>query len=142
MTMGIEWTSELSVNIATVDDQHKTLFSIIHSLENAMTKGRAQHALGDILAQLVDYTHVHFACEESLFDQYDYPDKEEHKQQHAEFTDKIQAYKSQYDAGSIAVSKGIVSFVSEWIADHIRYRNKKYGIYFVANGFLDTHQQQ
>jgi hemerythrin len=140
--MSIEWSDEFSVNMATVDDQHKRLIFIIQSLEKAISKGRAQHVLTDIITELMEYTRVHFSYEESLFNEYNYPEKEQHKQQHTEFVDKMKAFKAQHDAGSIVVSKDIVIFVSEWIADHIGYRDKKYGVYFVANGFLALPQKQ
>ena len=69
----IEWTDELSVGIQEIDDQHRLLVSILNKLHTAMYEHQGKEVAEKILNELVDYTKIHFAVEESLMRVLGYP---------------------------------------------------------------------
>ena len=84
-----KWTEDLSVNVAEIDDQHKNLFKIIGDLSTAIQQGKNKEDLQKILEALTEYTVNHFTLEEDYFEQFDYPQKDSHKQAHDEFVLKV-----------------------------------------------------
>jgi len=129
-----QWYSDLSVHIPEIDKQHQTLINAMQTLSSAIEEGEDQAVLKKTLDDLVDYVIFHFAAEEHLFDQYDYPDREPHRQQHREFAEKVFSFKSKHDTGTGSISQHLVDFLSTWVLEHIKYWDKKYGVFFSATG--------
>jgi len=63
----------LSVNIQSIDEQHKKLVALVNNLNDAMSSGKGQLIMGKILDDLVAYTKTHFATEERLMTTHTYP---------------------------------------------------------------------
>lgn len=125
----VNWSDELSVNVAEIDEQHKQLVSMINDLHDAMTQGQGTEVLGRIVDGLIDYTRVHFDAEEKAFDASAYPDAEAHKRQHDQFVDKVVDFKHGFDEGRILLSLDVMSFLSDWLVDHIKVSDREYAPY-------------
>jgi len=78
----IKWNTDYPLNIAEIDRQLKGLIDLINWLHAAIVFGTGQKALADRLTDLAYYTIYHFQTEEKLFDEYDYPESEQHKNEH------------------------------------------------------------
>ena len=76
------WKDSYSVNVKSIDEQHKKLVSIINELNNAMLYEKGRSVIGKVLKDLVDYTVSHFDYEEKLMEKNGYSDLENHKQIH------------------------------------------------------------
>lgn len=75
----ITWNENYSVKVKQFDDQHKKLIDMINELHDAMKVGKGKDVMEKILAGLIQYTVTHFANEERLMKQHNYPDYEQHK---------------------------------------------------------------
>ncbi len=75
----IQWSDNLSVGIASIDEQHKKLLNMINVLSDALANGQANEVLVQIFDGLAVYTVKHFAYEEELFSKYGYEESEAHK---------------------------------------------------------------
>jgi hemerythrin-like metal-binding protein len=82
----------------------------------------------------VAYAGTHFRTEEKYFEQYEYPDRDNHKQAHVAFTQKVAAFKSEFDAGKRMLSMEVMNFLSDWLQTHIKGVDKKYGPFLNAKG--------
>ncbi len=80
-----QWDSRLETGIELIDDQHKELFRRIDRLEVAMYSGTGSAELTYLVEYLVDYVVDHFAAEEKLLGEMNYPDLPKHIRQHEEF---------------------------------------------------------
>ncbi len=130
----INWNTNYSVGIREIDDQHKKLISLINELYEAMRRGEGKAALGQVLGQMLDYTVYHFNSEERLFREYGYPDHEEHKQMHDYLSDNVRQLKAEYEAGSPAITRDAMLFLSNWLNVHILEVDKRYGPYLHSKG--------
>jgi len=130
----IDWTDELSVKIAEIDGEHKTLVAMINKLNDAMRQGKGKELLGEIVDGLTKYTATHFATEEKYFDKFGYPDAAKHKKQHADFVQKVSEFKSGFEQGKITLSIDVVSFLSNWLKTHILGTDKQYSEFFREKG--------
>src|SRR3972149_3293503 len=89
ISMPFEWTQNLSIGVAEIDNQHKELFKRINNLLDACTQGKGKDEVLNTLRFLDDYVTVHFTEEERLQQKYNYPYYTSHKALHAEFIKNI-----------------------------------------------------
>ena len=85
---GFEWKDEYSINIGSIDAQHKKMFEIGNKLsELTFSKESSDNdkELLSILQKLKKYTQYHFKYEENLMKMHGYVHFETHKNDHQEF---------------------------------------------------------
>ena len=75
----LQWNSTLQLGHAQIDAEHRRLVDLLNALYDAMQAGQGREVCGKILADLVDYTRVHFAAEERLMAQQGYAQTATHK---------------------------------------------------------------
>ena len=130
----LEWKDTYSVNIAVIDKQHKHLIDIINRLHSAILSGKANDALTDILTDLVYYTIYHFDTEEKFFDEHDYPQSEQHKNEHNDLVQKVAALQQKQDNGEKVLSLEVMTFLQNWLQDHILGSDLEYAPYLKSKG--------
>ena len=118
------WNEELETGIDVIDQQHKRIVELINQL-NLVSKGKADGNVGDVLAELVDYTLSHFVFEEELMEEAGYPFSKAHKRVHDIFTARVNEYKMRFDAGE-DVTDALRDMLSRWLFNHIKGDDKAY----------------
>ncbi|HPS56896.1 MAG TPA: bacteriohemerythrin [Spirochaetota bacterium] len=110
----LEWNKSLETGIELIDAQHEELFRRIDKLELAMYNGRAVTELRNLLKYLESYVIEHFAAEEDLMLQINYPDYASHAREHTDFRNMIN--------GLLADCKGrgIDSYLAIDVDKHMR----------------------
>ena len=83
--MLIEWDGVLTTGIPEIDVQHKEIFDRFNSLLIACEHGRSREEALYVLDFLNTYIKQHFADEENLQQDIDYPDLISHRQEHRQF---------------------------------------------------------
>jgi hemerythrin len=124
-----EWSNDYSVDIGSVDAQHKMLFSIGNELYTAMMAGNSKAVMSRILDRLVQYTKVHFAHEERLMRQHGFPGFEKHKAQHDALTAKVVKFQSDFEQGHVNMSVQLMHFLRDWLEHHIKESDHEYSPY-------------
>lgn len=127
-----EWHNEFSVQIGSVDAQHKTLFAIANELYTAMMAGHSKLVMARILDRLVQYTKVHFAHEERLLRQHHYPEFAAHKAEHDALTAKVLKFQADFQEGQVAMSVQLLQFLRTWLETHIKGSDQKYSPFLRA----------
>ena len=130
----MKWSTNLSVNVAEIDSQHQQLVSFINELNGAMKQGKGREILAEIITGLILYTRTHFNTEETYFKRFDYPKAHFHKQEHEKFVEKVTQFKKDFDKGNQLVSIPLLSFLRDWLVNHINVSDMKYGEFFNKNG--------
>lgn len=120
------WSDKLSLGISEIDRQHKELVRLINKLHSAMKVGAGNREADSILANLANYTKNHFAYEEELFDQHDYPEAPEHKKYHEELLKSVAKFQEDFAAGRAGLSMDLMNFLTKWLKDHILEKDKAY----------------
>jgi hemerythrin len=129
------WTNEMGVGVVALDDDHKKLIGIINQLHFEMEEGHDKKVLGAVLDQLVDYSKSHFAREESLLFQADYPDAPGHKMEHERFIREITALRERFsNAPPATLDAELMGFLRNWLDTHVEGADKKYGPFLTARG--------
>ena len=124
----IKWNSDYSVNILSLDKEHKTILDIINRI-NMILEGNNSDSLGEVLDELLDYAIEHFDHEEKLFIKFNYAEKDEHTTIHRDLIARIRELRSQ--AKSIH-PETILVFLKSWIKHHFCVVDKRYSEFFIS----------
>ena len=126
----LSWSESLSVQVELIDDQHKKLVGLINQLFRAVGSGSPQAQIEAVLAELIKYTAYHFQTEEDLFDRFGYPEKEAHKQIHAQLVAQAVDYQQKFKQGDGSVAMSLLQFLKDWLVNHIMKTDKRYSSFF------------
>lgn len=120
--MAYEWNSDLETGNEIIDKQHKELFAALNRLVDAYRQGKGPEEIGKTMEFLTIYVVQHFADEEKLQDEYDYPDKFNHKSYHNDFKITVKQLVSQLEAEgySDALMTSTIEAVANWLVHHIK----------------------
>ena len=130
-----EWNDELSVGIEEIDAQHKLLVGLVNKLYEQTIVHQADTAVLDaILHELIEYTVIHFAVEESLFRIFDYPFTEIHTQHHNDLKAQVLEIQQKVKRGETAVNIELLLFLQKWLQHHILEEDKLYGPFLLQQG--------
>jgi hemerythrin len=130
----IDWNADLSVGIASIDDQHKKLIGLLNTLNDAMKSGKAKEALAGILSELINYTAYHFSNEEKYMEQAEYAAAFLHKTEHQKLVKQLLELQKEYAAGKAMITIDIMNFLKDRVAKHIQGSDKKYDPALIAKG--------
>lgn len=132
--MLISWDDKYSVYVKEMDNHHKQLVNIINELHDAMLLGKGKEVMSNILNELVDYTKFHFAAEEELLNKKGYPGINNQKSAHKSFVEKVESFRRDFTNGKLSLSMEVMSFLKDWLLNHINKSDKEYGIFFKEKG--------
>ena len=130
----IQWSNELSVSVAVIDEQHKKLISIVNDIHDTVVAGAERTALNKIFDELISYTVYHFKTEEGFFERTGYGEKDAHRAQHNELTQKALELQASFEQGSATVSYEVLDFLHDWLMTHILGSDRKFGAFLAARG--------
>ena len=140
----VQWNDTYSINVAEVDRQHQQLFDLINELHQAMMEGPIPHTtatlvheldtMATVLKELMDYTSYHFSTEENYMVEHAYPERDVHRAAHAQFVERVQAFKRDFESGQALHSVEIVEFIWNWWRSHILVVDKKLGAFLNEKG--------
>jgi hemerythrin len=97
----LEWTSELSVGVVEIDEQHRELFLRINRLMGALDDRTAAAEVRTLFSFLDSYIVEHFGTEARYMDDYavyGYADAEHHKSEHAAFIRDFAEFRADIEA--------------------------------------------
>jgi hemerythrin len=132
-----EWSDAMSVGIAEIDDQHKTLIGILNRLFVSVVQRDSDDLIVEILDALVDYTKTHFELEERLMldSGYDSTEFAEHRRAHLAFIHKVGETATKNLVEGKSVSFELINFLKHWLRDHILLADRKYAEALLRSGY-------
>lgn len=134
MSTAFQWKDTYSVKVMALDNQHKKLFDLVNELHGAMSNGHGKDVAGDVLRRLIDYTVDHFSSEERLMEKHHFPGLAAHRAEHKALTEKVLAFKTEFDAGTSNVTPQLLMFLQQWLRNHIQSVDQKYGDFLNQQG--------
>ena len=135
----IQWSKDLSVGIEEIDEQHKVLVNLLNQLHDAIIHQHGSEVTKAILQELLEYTRVHFAVEESIMRILGYPDYEEHKRHHKQLLDEVRLLGEKVAGGKKAIGFELLHFLKVWLTKHIMEEDKLYVPFFLSKGVKKSH---
>jgi len=114
----MEWNQKYLTGIKAMDSERSSLFDRVNRLYETITNGEDQRTVGKMLDELIEYYIQHFLTEERLFQEFDYPQYAEHKQEHDELALQMFNLQMEFQKQSIVVAFEVLSFLNDWLLKH------------------------
>ena len=120
--MAYQWDSTLETGYEKVDNQHKQLVAAVNSLMEASAGGKGDNAVMGTLEFLTSYAVKHFADEEKLQVQYQYPDYLNHKRIHDDFKGVVGEFVQRVNeqGPTQELINEVSSAIGAWLLNHIK----------------------
>jgi hemerythrin len=124
--MSINWSKDLAVGNAEIDDDHRELIAIVNEFAEAAQKSGGE--VGDshmrhVLRCLQIYAQDHFAREEYIQAVAKYDGLEENKREHEVLSRTLADFIARFDAGTLGDKRGstdqMSAFLSNWLMGHV-----------------------
>jgi len=114
-----KWRNEYLTNVSSIDEQHRTLFSIAEKLKNIVL-GEPNHTypetLEEIFEALIEYTIYHFSTEEEYMIKINVPHFTDHEQAHRQFIQSLNKLNFTTDHDT---AKELLTNLHEWLRAHV-----------------------
>jgi methyl-accepting chemotaxis protein/hemerythrin len=134
LSKALMWDASFATGVGTFDNEHKVLFRMVNDLHDAMQQKRSREAIGEILDGLAEYTVNHFTGEERAFSRTGYPEEALHRELHRKLVDQVVELQGRFRAGETILSQDVITFLQNWLINHIKGADRKYGPHLTKNG--------
>ena len=125
-------TKSMETGVAKVDEQHRELIGKINELISMGYQAFSKEETEKTIDLLAEYVVQHFADEEELQVQCDYPKYEEHRKQHQDFLIDFLARKKEFSEKetSAKFTLDLMVAVSNWVIKHIQGSDVEFSKYY------------
>ena len=134
----IQCNSSFMLGIQLFDEHHSRLIELLNEAFDSVNAGDGAD-VGHITEELVDYASYHFSCEESWMKEHAYPMIEEHCSEHLQFVKRISEMREDTASGRNLSSLELLSFLKNWLINHINNTDATYVRFIKDNGLLLPH---
>jgi len=114
----MQWHKSYETGNKVVDNDHKEIFDMVNKLINISFQNQRENYTSTI-DYLSKYVLRHFANEEGIMDESDYPRSEEHKRQHSDFVKVVTQLRERLDANESDIGLEINQTIVDWLSDHV-----------------------
>ena len=107
---------------------------VVEILNEALATGEGAAIADSVLQKLVDYALTHFAAEEALMTEYEFPGLSTHCMEHQKFAESVTKLLKDYRVGKAGVPVSLLLFLQTWLKRHILVADKAYSSFLNARG--------
>jgi len=130
----VAWSESYNVNVRRFDEQHRRLLDMVNRLDEVLAARKGLPIEADALTSLAAYLQTHFVDEERLMRHHVFPGFVLHKRAHDRMLDQVRNFRREMVVDENPISRGIVIFLREWLVQHIRVEDAKYGPFMNGKG--------
>jgi len=125
----VTWTDDFLIGVDLIDNQHKELFNRLNALGSALWDGKGKDVVGEHIEFLSEYVKQHFADEEALMLQNNYPGYDEQKDQHEKYVEYVASMRKKLESGETTSSDAIevLNQTCDWLRNHIKVVDARIG---------------
>ena len=129
------WKKRYEVGIPSIDQQHKTLFSLIEKVTTPLGGGNEDsNDLEGRLGELLSFAREHFAGEEEKMIKTDYAEYERQKSEHEKILKELDDYYNRLCTNREDTEVDFLEYLKGWIVTHTLAEDRKYGPFFKKKG--------
>jgi hemerythrin len=125
--MTIVWKDSYKVGEAVIDEQHERLFELANKI--LATEDMATQAL--CAMQFAQYTRDHFAYEEALMREVNFPDYAGHVIWHKQLITRLKLASEFIEKGTLD-KQDLEGFITDWAMQHIPVHDAQLATYITA----------
>ncbi len=136
----LAWNDELLTGIAQIDEQHHMLVNMLNEANQRLSVESRPDQLAHLVHNLMSYALYHFETEEVLMLKNHCPSQHQalHIQEHRMFSTKVADMQKALSQGRSVSPGEVLSFLSEWLRNHIQNTDKQLGEFLTATSQLTS----
>jgi hemerythrin len=125
--MSLHWDESLELGFADIDDEHRSIFTHFENLATAAQEGQSTKVIAQLVDFLFEYTHVHFAHEDKIMQEYKYPKIDIQRKEHIEFTQDTNQVKARIEkeGASRELAIEVTGKLLRWLINHIKKHDRE-----------------
>jgi hemerythrin len=121
----LQWRDEFSVGIEEVDHEHRELIELIRSLQENLKEGADIDEVIDVLGEIYAQIAAHFALEEKMMRQTQYPAMADHKEDHETLLDDLRDIMDEVEDDGVLDEAQLTDDLDRWFSDHFKTHDAK-----------------
>src|SRR3989337_1105798 len=114
-----DWNPNYDTGIAGIDYEHHQLVRILNDIHDLIVKGGEPRKIIDTLADFHALATAHFALEEKIMQDENYPDLGGRRHTHYRLLDQVQEIMDAYEAGTYQPGESLPATLKEWLLEAI-----------------------
>jgi hemerythrin-like metal-binding protein len=114
----LEWKSEFSVGIESMDFEHRKMIGMINEIYDELTQHRDAESIEQFLGDIHAAISAHFALEERMMRNAGFGDYEAHKDDHEELLDQIRDMMEEFRVDSETGFGMLKENLADWFEAH------------------------
>jgi hemerythrin-like metal-binding protein len=139
----VEWREKYRTGIPAIDYQHREFIRLTNEIyESCLTGDReSQSVFLKAMRKMVQFVYRHFAVEEGILEQAEFPLLACHKMQHGRLVKEILETVKSYEEGKRYIPNRFARLLKDWVQDHIGVADNAYMVYIRSRerkGLLDV----
>lgn len=123
---GLAWDERYLVGHSGIDRTHAEFVELLATLLRA-----ADDDLPRLLDELVAHVETHFALEERLMDETEFPARDCHADEHARVMASVREVRADVAAGEREVARDLARALADWFPGHSDYMDSALAIWVV-----------
>lgn len=133
--MAFAWSKDIETGNTQIDNEHKQLVNKINDLLTACSSGKGRMEIVNTMKFLQEYTNIHFAHEEKLQKDSNYPDYIQHKRYHQHFVRTVNdiSKRLEKEGATIQLVGEINQEIGTWLFSHIKAEDTKLAKHLLAS---------
>ena len=117
-----------------MDDQHGIIMDAMNELRLVVVRGSTREQVSELLDRLIEFTRMHFKCEEQLMERSGFPGLPDHRAQHQSMLARLlhSSHRMQYGEG--VPLRTLLSSLRDGYIEHIEDLDRQYGSWLNEQG--------
>jgi hemerythrin len=129
-----EWSESFRVDVAHLDDQHRTLFALVNELSQAIGDTGLVEGHDREKRHVLDFARTHFSEEEALMESHSYPRFDMHKSAHTALLGQLERLVNATERRARPRSETAVDYLKDWLIRHTLLEDMQYKEFFAQRG--------
>ena len=113
----LDWDPAFDTGIAGIDYEHRRLVGYLNDIHEAIAEGADPHGIAATLADFHALASAHFALEEKIMRDRNYPGLEGRRDTHERLLDRVREIMDAYETGSYRVGESLPATLKLWLTE-------------------------
>jgi hemerythrin len=127
------WDESLGTGVDSMDAEHQLQASLIHTLGELLRHGSDASLASRTLAQLADFTSVHFLSEELMMRLHGFPQHGDHEAEHRQLATQVEEIQRRVQAGESTSALTVIDDLQRWLTSHIKSMDQAFARWCAQN---------
>jgi len=114
----LQWKSEYSVGVESVDHEHRKMIALINELSAQISEHVDTEQVEMVLGEIYAGIDAHFALEERFMRNANYVEYTAHKRDHEALLDELAGIMDQFVLDPVAGARDLATRLSAWFKVH------------------------